>query len=141
MIRYATIKDIDFIYKLSEDNLITSFDKESLKEYINQREIFHVFVCQKKELIGYIILWVDGIYSQIIDFIISSENRNKGHGQALLEFAFNFLIEKHAKMLSLEVSQNNWRAIKLYEKLGFVKEKTIKNYYKDSDAFLYFKYF
>lgn len=141
MIRYATIKDVDFIYELSKKNLPTSFDKESLKEYIKQKNIFHVFVCEKEQLIGYIILWIDETNSEIIDLVIEKEYRNKGNGKALLEFSFAFLINKSVKTLSLEVSQYNNEAIRLYEKLGFCKEKTIKNYYKNADAFVYIKYF
>ena len=33
------------------------------------------------------------------------------------------------KKLNLEVRENNINAIKFYEKLGFVKVRTIKNYY------------
>lgn len=141
MIRYATLNDLDFIYELSKKTFETSFSKETLKEYIEARETFHVFVSEEDELIGFIILWVSDIYSQLIDVVVNENSRGKGYGKNLLEFAFNFLIKTSVKSLSLEVSQSNKNAIKLYESCGFRKEKTLKNYYKKADALLYIKEF
>ena len=96
---------------------------------------------EEDELIGFIILWVSDIYSQLIDVVVNENSRGKGYGKKLLEFAFNFLTKTSVKSLSLEVSQNNKNAIKLYESGGFRKEKTLKNYYKNADALLYIKEF
>lgn len=139
MIRYAKLNDLSFIYSLSKDNLPTSFTKESLIEYIKQQEVFHVFIIGKDESIGYIILWISDSFSQVIDLVIKEEKRNLGYGKKLLEFCFSFLLSKDVKSLSLEVSQFNLAAIKLYENLGFKKIKTIENYYKDAHAYLYIK--
>lgn len=141
MIRYANLSDVDFIYNLSINNLPTSFDQESLKIYIHEKQTFHVFVIEEKELIGYIIIWINEIYSEIIDLVIKEEFRGKGNGKKLLVYTFNFLINNNVKSLSLEVSQINHQAIKLYEKLGFKKERIIENYYDDSDAIVYSKKF
>lgn len=141
MIRYAKPSDIDFIYDLAANNLETTFDKESLKIYIKEKETFHVFVSEDKDLIGYIILWNSDVYSEIIDIVVKEDKRGKGYGKELLKFTFNFLKKNNIISLRLEVSEKNINAIKLYEKLGFIKERIIKNYYKDSDAVVYIKHF
>ena len=41
--------------------------------------------------------------------------------------------------ITLEVNVNNFSAIKFYEKLGFVKVRTIKNYYGNENAFFMIK--
>ena len=49
------------------------------------------------------------------------------------------LCTNNLKKLNLEVRENNINAIKFYEKLGFVKVRTIKNYYGNENAFFMIK--
>lgn len=139
MIRYATIDEAKFIYDLSKENLSTSFKQKTIEQYIEQKETFHIFVSKKEELTGYMIVWISDIYSEIVDIVIKEKFRRKGYAKKLLEFAFRFVSKKVVKQLSLEVSHHNEGAIKLYKELGFKKEKVIRNYYKESDAFLLVK--
>lgn len=137
MIRKANINDVTFIHELSKENLETSFKKETLKEYILKDETYHLFVLEEDELIGFIIIWQSEEFSQIIDLVIDTKFRRLGYGKKLVSYAITYLSNKGAKSLSLEVSINNKEAINLYEKLGFKKERVLKNYYNNSDGFLY----
>lgn len=141
MIRYAKIEDVNFIYQLSKKNLVTTFTKEALSDYIIQQETYHVFVCEKEELIGFIILWESDQYGQIIDLVIRENKRRQGYAKAMLEKSFEFFLEKNVKSLTLEVSVNNKGAIILYEQMGFKKNKVIHNYYNNVDGFLYVRSF
>lgn len=141
MIRYAELKDVDLIYNLSKENLPTSFKKETLIDYIKQKETYHVFVCEKEELIGFIILWISDQYGQIIDLVIKEDKRRQGYGKLMIEKSFEFFLQNNVKSLTLEVSANNKDAIKLYEKMGFKKMKVIHNYYNNVDGFLYVRSF
>lgn len=139
MIRYATKEDVDFIYRLGKENLQTSFTAEALDNYVEEKQTMHVFVIEDKSPVGYIIVWESDYQAEIIDVVIEKNNRSKGYGRKLIVYVIDFLLNKGVKTLSLEVSVLNINAIKLYEELGFKKEKTLKNYYKDSDGFLYIK--
>lgn len=137
MIRKATLNDVSFIYKLSKENLESIFKKETLEDYIIEDETNHIFVYEKDELIGFIIIWESDEYGQIIDLVVKDDDRRKGYGKDLIEYSIDYLKSINVKSLSLEVSENNKRAIKLYKKMGFKKERILKNYYKNSNGFLY----
>jgi len=78
------------------------------------------------------------IYDRIeIEYIyIKDEYRNQGIASILL----NYLVELGQKIdclnITLEVRLSNESAIKFYEKNGFKKVSTRKNYYKEEDGIL-----
>lgn len=136
IIRKSTLEDLDFIYTLGKENLETQFSKETLKTFIIYDETYHVFSLLEDKLIGYIILWESDKYGQIIDIVIEEKYRNKGYGSKLLDYGINVLKGMNVKMVSLEVNEDNKSALKLYLKAGFIKERTLENYYENSDGFL-----
>ncbi len=58
---------------------------------------------------------------------ISKELRNKGIGSELLKRTLEFGYEMNFKRIKLEVNTKNHRAIKFYNKFGFIIEKQCKN--------------
>ncbi len=136
IIRKSILEDLDFIYTLGKENLETQFSKETLKTFIIYDETYHVFSLLEDKLIGYIILWESDKYGQIIDIVIEEKYRNKGYGSKLLDYGINVLKGMNVKMVSLEVNEDNKSALKLYLKAGFIKERTLENYYENSDGFL-----
>lgn len=66
---------------------------------------------------------------------VLEEYRGNGVGTNLLNY---FINQKHVSDdITLNVSANNLGAIKLYERLGFVKHEFIENHYPDSGEGLY----
>lgn len=136
IIRKSILEDLDFIYHLGKENLETQFSKETLKTFIIYDETYHVFSALKDKLIGYLILWESDTYGQIIDIVIEEKHRGKGYGFKLLDYGINVLKGMNIKMVSLEVDEKNKDALKLYLKAGFIKEKTLENYYENSNGLL-----
>ncbi|MBT2648398.1 GNAT family N-acetyltransferase [Bacillus sp. ISL-34] len=56
------------------------------------------------------------------DLFVKESARKKGFGEELLNAAITFARETGAKGVSLETGKNNFKAQKLYEKIGFVRE-------------------
>ena len=136
IIRKSTLEDLDYIYKLGKENLETQFSKETLKTFIIYDETYYVCSILEKDLIGYIILWKSDNYGQIIDIVIEGKYRKKGYGQKLLNYGINYLKGLNVNVVSLEVNVNNKAALSLYKKAGFTKERTLENYYENSDGVL-----
>ena len=72
---------------------------------------------------------------------VKPEYQKKGYGKSLLTFCIKNCINKGYTKFYLYVAVTNENAIKLYEKLGFYKDRFVKNYYPydlppNDDAFL-----
>ena len=87
-------------------------------------------------ILGFIHLTISFDEADIVDINIQKDFRNQGLGSSMINYA---LCTNNLKKLNLEVRENNINAIKFYEKLGFVKVRTIKNYYGNENAFFMIK--
>lgn len=106
------------LHEIPEDNM-----KKTLQETIASSPYVKCYIFEENEVIcgyglltmtysneaGGLVVWLDEIY-------IEDEYRGRGIGSQFIQFVF----EHHpAKRYRLEVSKENARAAKLYEKLGF----------------------
>ncbi len=88
------------------------------------------------EIVAFLIFYIMYDKCEIIDIFVKEKYRNKGIAQRLISEILN---DFDVINITLEVSEKNNNAIKLYEKLGFKKVAVRKNYYSDSDGFLMLK--
>jgi ribosomal protein S18 acetylase RimI-like enzyme len=93
--------------------------KEDYSPIIN--EFTHNIVYKENDEIVSFILY-SSIYEniEIIDVFTKEEYRNKGYIKLLLNTLIN---ENKDKNITLEVSEKNYLAISVYEKLGFKNKK------------------
>ena len=92
-----------------------------------------LFLIKNNEIIGYIYYSVIYERVEINQIEIKLEKRNYGYGNLLIKE----LLKREKKDITLEVNENNYPAIKLYEKNNFIKKAVRKNYYNDEDGLLY----
>ena len=67
---------------------------------------------------------------------VSKVKRRNNIGSSILSFIENSKDLNHIKQIYLEVSENNFTAIKFYEKNNFVFLRFRHNYYKDKNEFI-----
>ena len=108
-------------------------EKTLLKELENKIAAYFV-ATEDNEILGYIGIWNICGEGEVINTAVSKEKRRMGIGTALLERAFSFCREENIKTLHLEVRESNIPAIRLYEKLGFIKDGERKNYYDGKET-------
>lgn len=101
-------------------------EKENLEIMIKNKEIY--IAKENSKIIGYITVSVKDKtnpimkpkkYLSIDSICVDKKNRNKGVGTALLDFSKELAKIKQCTDLYLTVNQENFKAIKLYEKFGF----------------------
>lgn len=93
------------------------------------------FIAYENDIaLGYLLWLQRKEYFRLYSLAILPEYQNKKVASQLLTYSFEKLTCK--KYFSLEVKQNNTKAIGLYEKFGFKIIKNLPNYYEDSDGFL-----
>jgi ribosomal-protein-alanine N-acetyltransferase len=73
----------------------------------------------------------------IVSVAVMPEYRGMSIGYSLVQQALSAMIARHTDECYLEVRVNNYAAINLYKKLGFLVARTIPRYYFDaSDAYV-----
>ncbi|KYK38174.1 MAG: ribosomal protein S18-alanine N-acetyltransferase [Theionarchaea archaeon] len=86
---------------------------------------------------GTILGYIAGITSwregHIVSLAVLPTWRGKGIASQLVEELYNIFRERGKKRVKLEVRVSNTPAIELYEKLGFEKQKIVKNYYENGE--------
>jgi peptide alpha-N-acetyltransferase len=64
----------------------------------------------------------------------SSSYRNRGIATTLVRKAIDAMIERGADEVVLETEENNIPAMKLYERLGFIRSKKLHRYYLNGSS-------
>jgi ribosomal-protein-alanine N-acetyltransferase len=85
--------------------------------------------------VGYVIVEDALDIINIVDVFVEKEYRRNGYAFSLLSYVFNYFKNRDVKFM-LEVREDNYSAIKLYEKCGLSKIHVRKKYYKDVDAII-----
>ena len=128
--------------------IIRSYSKKDIKRINELGNIFpnyhfklDVFSkCTVLDYNGYVIGFA--IYSIMYDraeidyIVIDKEYQNMGYAKKIMDSIINDCVTNRCKNITLEVNINNKSAIRLYEKYGFKKISTRKEYYNESDAYL-----
>ena len=109
---------------INKEELISEFDNNPFAKVLAIKE--------ENVIIGYI--YYSDIYDrlEINQFEINKEYRNQGKGKYLIQY----LIDKEKKDITLEVKQDNYSAIKVYEAKGFIQKAVRKGYYNGIDGLL-----
>jgi len=126
-------------------------------ELENIQNIFYDVFKQKNELINtfhsnpYVKLYTYSVNENVAAFIqyeeiydrfeldnifVLDKYRNNGIASILIELMINEGKKKNITNITLEVREDNYRAINLYNKYGFVKKAVRSNYYGDCKGIL-----
>ncbi len=149
-VRKATINDIEKVIYINRVSLPENYTKHFFIEHLNKWPNAFYVAEVDGEVAGYVMARVElgwgitklGLIKKghIVSLAVLEEYRRRGIGTALMLAALEGLKSYEAKEVYLEVRVSNIPAIKLYEKLGFVKKKIIPSYYLDGeDAYLMVK--
>ena len=129
-----TLYDLNSI----KDNLISDFDDfwnySVFKSELESDSSHYLVVKDNSKIIGFAGIKVTVPDCDIMNIVVKKDFRNQGIGSLLLKELINLSKSLNVKNLFLEVNQRNTPAILLYNKFGFKKISTRKNYYKDNNA-------
>ena len=121
-------KDVDI------NELIDIFNeyKQNYNPIINEFTKIYCYVLNEK-VVSFLVFSVIYDRAEIIDIFVKPEYRRKHIAQTLI----NEIIKDYDIInITLEVSEKNESAIKLYEKMLFKTSPIRQNYYKDSNGLL-----
>lgn len=137
MIRPMQTSDIDLIIEAELDIFGHTLGKEMIEKEITKHDFAHYFILEDQAVLGYVGLWINDDIGQIVNFLIRKPFQGKGYGKQLLTFVMSYFEQAKTSIISLEVRESNYTAIKLYEQFGFVKSYKREKYYDNKeDAFV-----
>lgn len=135
--RFLTQKDFSELYQINlaafADYLVTVQMTESqFKNHIAQNAVnidLSVGAFSKNKLVGYTLngfgVWNGKKTAYDAGTGVIPEYRKQGIGKSIFEFLLPKLKKRGIEQMLLEVLSNNEKAIKLYDKLGFEKTRTL----------------
>jgi len=131
--------DIPAILELEAGSL-SAWNRKQLEEELKQGSGFQFVV--RNDVSGKVLAFLCGRImadeAEILKLSVAADVRRKGLGRQLLDFALDYCGTKGVKNCFLELRASNAAAGKLYEKRGFIRVGSRKDYYNDpvEDAIL-----
>lgn len=137
MVRQANIEDIDCLMAIENTCFSKPYSYDTFLSDMQGDKVTFFVEEQNEEIVGFISLYVFLDEANLQQIAVVPKCRRKGYAENLIEYAKHFLKDKGVKKFYLEVNENNNIAIKVYEKVGFQKVVTRKNYYGNESAIVY----
>lgn len=129
-IRLARANDLMTLVALDKITSMTSWSIDNYTSSLHNLQ-HKIYVLESADqIIGALVLGKALDEGEILQFWIKKEEQKKGFGLTLLQQGLNFFKKNQVVNVFLEVRSDNVNAIKLYEKLGFIRAGIRKNYYK-----------
>ena len=127
------IEDINLI----ESNFSEKFDKfwsiNILKSDFKDSNSKYIIAKQNNEVVGFAGIKIILDEADIMNIVTKQDCRNQGIGSLLLEKLIEIATNLNCSCINLEVNENNFSAIHLYEKYGFKRIGLRKKYYNNTD--------
>ncbi|HDI31323.1 MAG TPA: ribosomal-protein-alanine N-acetyltransferase [Thermofilum sp.] len=148
VIREFKPEDLDEVIRINKENLPENYPSYFFKMHHERFPKAFLVAIVNGKIVGYVMCRVEegplytsnrnGKQGHVVSLAVDKPYRRKGIGRELMLKAMKSLYENYkVEEYYLEVRVSNLPAIKLYEKLGYKKVKTIKGYYLDGeDAYL-----
>lgn len=138
-IKRATIQELDEIEKV-EANLEHRILSHTTLSSTLPKDTYYYFVAKTDNIaIGYLSAELLVDHFDLLAIAVSKNFRRQNVATYLVDKLFSLCDELKVSDIFLEVRQNNLSAISFYEKIGFEKISSRKNYYTDTneDAYIY----
>lgn len=128
------LSDLDTI----KENLLNDFDDfwnfEIFKEELVNNNSNYLVLKYDDEIVAFGGIKIVLDEANLMNIVTKKNNRNNGFGKILLNSLINLSKEKNCLSITLEVNENNYNAIHLYESFNFKKVGARKNYYRNGDT-------
>ncbi|MBQ7136911.1 MAG: GNAT family N-acetyltransferase [Bacilli bacterium] len=137
MINQLTINNMEFILEAQNTFYEIYKQKNELINTMTSNPYVKVCTYSVDKKLAAIIQYQD-IYDrfELDNIYVLKEYRNKGVASILLNYMIEEGKNKKITNITLEVREDNIKAINLYKKYGFIKKAIRSNYYKDCNGIL-----
>lgn len=131
-----TLEDLDSISSI----LISDFDDfwtlDILSSELKSNSSYYFAAKMNEEIVGFAGIKVILDEADIMNIVTRKNFRNLGIGGLLMKKLLDLSRSLGVKRITLEVNEENFSAIHLYEKFGFKNISIRENYYNDKNGLL-----
>jgi peptide alpha-N-acetyltransferase len=138
---YSNESQLPHIVSLIENDLSEPYCIYTYRYFLHNYPKYTTLALDEGKIVGVIIAKCDfkkndSKWGYIAMLAVHKDYRNHRIGTTLAKFVIEKMINDSAKVITLETEITNEGAIKLYKKLGFLKDKRLQRYYLNGvDAF------
>ena len=143
-VREAVDEDVPAILEIENLCFVAPWSKENLHYEMHENPVANVWVIELenkeqniKSVVGFCDYWHTFDSATIAQIAVHPELQHKQLGSAMMDEIVNDCYAKKVRTLTLEVRENNEKAIKFYLKHGFKKELVKPHYYSNGDNAIY----
>jgi len=126
IIRQATADDLPYISTIEQLTSVNPWSNRQLNNCLEQSLV----LIQEEQLIGFAVVILVEDQAELHNIAINPQVQGQGLGRFFLQALIEALPVK-IKQLYLEVRVSNYRAIRLYHRMGFSKIAERKDYYRN----------
>lgn len=140
-IRRATTEDLPFLERVEEECFNDPWNINMLKDEVEANNTTYSLFLLNGEPIGYYSYLHIFDEAHIMNVAVLPQYQGMGYGSKMMDFLLEESLQDGLPNVTLEVRRGNERAIRLYEKKGFLLIGARPRYYMDGeDALIYWLY-
>jgi ribosomal-protein-alanine N-acetyltransferase len=134
IVRAFHSEDADAVMAIVEESPAAAiWLKESYIRFASEGGSLALVIQTRREIRGFLLGRVAADQAELLNLAITTKQRRKGAGTALLAKALEEWRSRGAKSAYLEVRESNTGAIAFYERHGFAKTGLRRGYYRHPD--------
>ena len=118
-IRAATDQDLDDVASIERAVFNDPWSRRSFADLVEQRHVIFLVAADENSVVGYAIVLVAGIESELANLAVARLMHRQGLGARLLAEATERARQRGAREMFLEVRASNTAGMKLYSTAGF----------------------
>ena len=124
-----TQQSVDIVLGIEESAYTFPWTRGNFVDSLAANHICRMLRDERGAVLGYFIAMpgVDEMY--LLNITVAPGEQGNGHGRALLRAMVKLCEDSAASELWLEVRQSNHRALRIYERFGFIGKGIRKRYY------------
>lgn len=131
MVREMLVEDLEQVMEIEQDLFSVPWTREGFFTFLTRENALFLVVEEKGKILGYCGLLMVLDEGDITNVAVKRDRQQEGIGNFLMESLIRLAADLGVTTIHLEVRAGNERAIRLYERVGFVRDGIRKKYYTD----------
>ncbi|MEI3412401.1 MAG: ribosomal protein S18-alanine N-acetyltransferase [Blautia sp.] len=127
ILREMLVEDLDQVMEIEQKLFSPPWTKEGFFTYLTRKDAMFLVVEEKEQILAYCGLLMVLDEGDITNVAVRQDRQREGIGHFLMDSLIRLAEQQGITTIHLEVRVGNDTAIRLYERMGFTKDGSVKN--------------